>query len=171
MKESDLLISRRDGAYTVKVSGRANFDYAVPLRELARNLEGDFKHLYFDLHDCVTMDSTFMGVMSMIGLKAYRARAVVELAGASAQVRHLLKGLGIDRLFTFVDSAPVATHNDWEFLGRSGERDQLKTAETVVEAHETLVEADSENREKFGQVIDFAREDLARIRSEEQEKP
>ena len=39
MKETDLLISHRDGVYSVKAAGRANFEYAVPLRELAKTLE------------------------------------------------------------------------------------------------------------------------------------
>lgn len=68
MKESDLLISHRDGVYFVKVSGRANFEYAVPLRELAKTLD-NFRCVRMDMTECLAMDSTFMGVLSMIGSK------------------------------------------------------------------------------------------------------
>ena len=101
MKESDLLISHRDGVYFVKVSGRANFEYAVPLRELAMALD-QFKCVRLDMTECLAMDSTFMGVLSMIGLKAKKADAKVELANASDFLKKLLRDLGVAKLFDFV---------------------------------------------------------------------
>ena len=38
MKSEDLQITALEGGYSVTVSGRANFDYAVPLRDLAGKL-------------------------------------------------------------------------------------------------------------------------------------
>ena len=40
----------------------------------------------------------------------------------------------------------------------------LDTAETVVEAHKALVGADESNAEKFNAVIDFAEQDVERLR-------
>ena len=97
MKESDLLISQNDGESAVKVSGRANFEYAVPLRELGNSLD-KFKAIRFEMSECQAMDSTFMGVLSMIGLKARRCGAVIELVKASDFLRKLLRDLGIAKL-------------------------------------------------------------------------
>lgn len=169
MNASDVLISRRDGTFTVKVTGRANFDYAVPLRDMVCNLDREFKGIEFDLSDCITMDSTFMGVMSMLGLKAAAQNLPVRLSGVSPQVRKLLTGLGIDKLFTFVDSAP-ATGHDWAALSRNRKHNALKTAETVVEAHRTLVDADNANREKFDAVIELAQADLDRLQNDAKNK-
>lgn len=101
MKESDLLISHRDGVYFVKVCGRANFEYAVPLRELAKTLD-NFRCVRMDMTECLAMDSTFMGVLSMIGLKAKRCDAKVELVNASEFLTKLLRDLGVVKLFDFV---------------------------------------------------------------------
>ncbi len=165
MKESDLLISHRDGIYSVKVSGRANFDYAVPLREMAQTLDDDFKCVRLDMADCIAMDSTFMGVLSMIGLKARRGGASVELLNAPDNLRKLLRDLGVVKLFTFTtgvdDAAP-----DWNNTAGRKKNDLLTTAETVAEAHRTLVEADGSNLEKFDQVIKFADQDVERLRKE-----
>ena len=35
----ELLVSNRNGEYIIKVSGRATFDCAPPLRDLAKNLD------------------------------------------------------------------------------------------------------------------------------------
>ena len=41
MRSEDLKITALDGMFVVEVSGRANFDYAVPLRALADELTPD----------------------------------------------------------------------------------------------------------------------------------
>jgi len=164
MKESDLLISHRDGVYFVKVSGRANFEYAVPLRELAMTLD-DFKCVRLDMAGCLAMDSTFMGVLSMIGLKAKKVEAKVELANASDFLKKLLRDLGVAKLFDFVSGDTDETG----YGSAVKKADLLTTAETVSEAHETLVKADESNAEKFDQVIAFAKQDVERLRKKKED--
>lgn len=166
MKESDLLISHRDGVYFVKVSGRANFEYAVPLRELAMALN-EFKCVRLDMAECLAMDSTFMGVLSMIGLKAKKAGAKVELANASDFLKKLLRDLGVAKLFDFV----VGETDEASYDSAARKSDLLTTAETVTEAHEKLVEANESNAQKFDQVIAFAKQDVERLRKEKEEDP
>ena len=162
MKESDLLISHRDDVYYIKVSGRANFEYAVPLRELARTLE-DFRCVRMDMSECLAMDSTFMGVLSMIGLKAKRSGARVELVNASDFLTKLLRDLGVQKLFTFVTETKETAR---EYDSAATKADLLTTAETVTEAHESLVEADESNAQKFDQVIAFSKQDVERLKKE-----
>ena len=162
MKESDLLISHRDDVYFIKVSGRANFEYAVPLRELARTLE-DFRCVRMDMSECLAMDSTFMGVLSMIGLKAKRSGAQVELVNASEFLTKLLRDLGVTKLFTFVTETEGTAP---EYDSAAKKADLLTTAETVTEAHESLIEADNTNAQKFDQVIAFSKQDVERLKKE-----
>lgn len=164
MKESDLLISHRDGVYFVKVSGRANFEYAVPLRELAMALN-QFKCVRLDMAECLAMDSTFMGVLAMIGLKAKKVDARVELANSSDFLKKLLRDLGVAKLFEFV----TGDTDEADYGSATKKADLLTTAETVTEAHETLVEANESNAEKFDQVIAFAKQDVERLRKKKED--
>ena len=68
MNANDLKIGENENAYIITAVGRANFEYAVPIRELVNSNEGR-KEIRVDLKDCTAMDSTFMGVLSMGGLK------------------------------------------------------------------------------------------------------
>ena len=163
MQESDLLISRHDDIYSVKVAGRANFEYAVPLRELAQKLE-KFKCFRVDLAECVSMDSTFMGVLSMIGLKARRVKANVELYNANDTLKKLLHGLGVSKLFQYIDGADPDAPAEWTKASR--DQSPLTTAQTITEAHQTLVTADSSNAARFDQVIKLAQEDVERLKKE-----
>ncbi len=159
MKETGVTILPRENGYLIRVVGRANFDYAVPVRELAKEL-GGHEAVCIDLTGCSAMDSTFMGVLSMMGLKARRNGAIIEIAGAADNLRFLLRGLGIEKLFCFVAEIPLSSAE----VARSQSGDLQTTAETVLEAHQTLVEADAANADKFEQVIEFAKADVERLK-------
>ena len=73
-------------------------------------------------------------------------------------IKKLLVDLGVDDLFEFnngnldISSAAQNTTTDTT--------DRLAVAKTVVEAHETLAEANEENVSKFKAVIELSREEL-----------
>ena len=164
MKPGDIVIENRGCAYRVTVVGRANFDYAVPLREVVNGLD-DFGSFVFDLTRCVTMDSTFMGVLTMLGLKGYQKQTPVELWGSSAEVAKLLKELGVARLFVFRDGAPPRLDGAAECAAaETAPRDNLTLAETVAEAHRKLVEAEPANAPAFEAVIKYADADAERLK-------
>lgn len=165
MRNEDLKIMELDGAYSVEVSGRANFDYAVPLRELSGKLTASGK-LQIDLSNCEAMDSTFMGVLTMLALKLRKRGDRVMLVGASSTLLKLLRDLGVAKLFNCVDESD--SNGGVRIAdGNSAPASLLTTAETVAEAHKALVSADESNAEKFKAVIDFADQDVARLKEQQ----
>ena len=165
MRDIDLKIADRGGVYVVKARGRANFEYAVPLRELVKNLVA-FERFCIDLSECTAMDSTFMGVLTMTALKGAKSGKKVEILGASDVLRKLLHDLGVDRLFTFagVETAPGELLAS--LTGARPDATPLAGAETVKEAHESLVDADSANAERFESVIKYAGDDVERLKKQ-----
>jgi hypothetical protein len=157
MNEKDLQIFGNDGKYVVKVFGRANFQYAVPLRDLVLSLDG-FEYFKFEMSDCQAMDSTFMGVLTMIALKGDNSDGVVEIWNASDFIKKLLVDLGVDDLFEFNNGQLDITEDAKSTTSET--TDRLAVAKTVVEAHETLAEANEDNVNKFKAVIELSREEL-----------
>ena len=160
MRSEDLKIIELDGMFSVEVSGRANFDYAVPLRALAAKLT-DTTQLQIDLSNCEAMDSTFMGVLTMLALKLRKHGYQVMLIGASETLLKLLRDLGVAKLFNCVSEA---VSGEGTRLETAAPGDMLTTAETVAEAHKALVGANAENAAKFQQVIEFADQDVERLK-------
>ena len=163
MKSNDLLIVHNKGVYTIIVEGRANFDYGLTLRDFAKKMKHDFTAIAIDLRSCLGMDSTFMGIMAMIGLKAKKNNVKVEILNADEANKYLLEGLGLDKLFSFADKdtcnicdEPIAPDADSCTI--------LDKAETVVDAHRTLTRIDKENIPKFEKVIEFAQEDVDKLK-------
>ena len=102
MKNAEVLIASNDGVYSIKVNGRATFECAPPLRSLAKDLENVmFKRVDVDLSACTGMDSTFMGILAMLGLRSKKIDAVMTIFNAGELNKSLLFGLGLKKLFNF----------------------------------------------------------------------
>lgn len=163
MRSEDLQITALEGGFSITVSGRANFDYAVPLRDLSGKLvPGNW--LQIDLENCEAMDSTFMGVLTMLALKMRKSGAQVMLLNANDNLQKLLRDLGILKLFRMVSEKE--NQGQGVALPAGGKASMLTTAETVAEAHRALVGADSANAERFKQVIEFADQDVERLKKQ-----
>ena len=159
MKQAKVLIARENGAYHIKVEGRATFECSPPLRNFANSLdEQDCKGIFIDLSACAGMDSTFMGILAMIGLKAKKLGSLVSIVNASDNNKNLLNGLGLQKIFTYTTTSEIESHQRWMDAGTS--IDKTEKAETVLIAHETLMEVDKQNIPKFQNVVDFVKKDL-----------
>jgi len=166
MKKTDLLIAHNNGEYTIIVEGRANFDYGLPLRDFAKNLDANFTAIAIDLRACLGMDSTFMGIMAMIGLKAQKHNVKVEILNADENNKYLLEGLGLDKLFTFADK-DTCNICDGKIAADADSCSVIDKAETIVRAHEILMDVDEENVPKFEKVVEFAKDDLDKLKEKE----
>lgn len=167
MENRDLKILKTPTGYLVKVYGRANFKYGMEFRRFARNLSDDFGNVCIDLRECETMDSTFMGTLAMLGLKGCKQKKPVEILNASEFCRGLLRALGLIPLFEFENRESTET-GETVIITADGDI-KMDTAETVVEAHKTLVEADSNNAPKFDAVIDYAEKDLQKLKDQKEQ--
>ena len=161
MKNTEVLIASNDGVYSIKVNGRATFECAPPLRSLAKELENVvFKKIDVDLSACTGMDSTFMGILAMLGLRAKKIDAVMTIFNAGDLNKSLLFGLGLKKLFTF--SEGEISLDPQGGTSQDG-ADRIASARTVLEAHKTLMDVDEENVRKFEKVVDFVQKDLDRL--------
>ena len=166
----ELLISGKDGVYRIKVSGRATFDCAPPLRDLAKTLASEkFDGIKIDLKACEWMDSTFMGVLAMLGLRAKAVGAPMEICAADEQNKSLLAGLGLKKLFIFTENALDEEDSSAEW--QTGNQETVKMeegAQTVLEAHKTLMDVDEENVQKFETVVNLVQQDIDRMNGDNQ---
>lgn len=164
--KANLVITEKNGVCSIKVSGRANFECGIPLRSFSKNFGDNIKRIIIDLGECESMDSTFMGILTMLSLKTKKMNIPLELLNTSASVRALLRGLGVEKMFDFIDGSAV----EIEEPGATAEADnasRTEAARTVVEAHKALMNVSLDNIAKFEKVVEFAENDLRRLESQE----
>ncbi len=161
MEAGEVFVSEKNAVTFIRVKGNASFVCAPPLRELAKKLAAEpFGGLKIDLEECTWMDSTFMGMLAMLGLNAKKKNVPAEIWNASEQNEKLLCGLGLQKVFAFqngefgdaADSAAVSNATTAE-----------SNARNVLDAHQTLMDIDEGNVQKFEKVVEFVKKDIDRM--------
>ncbi|MDP6631080.1 MAG: STAS domain-containing protein [Kiritimatiellia bacterium] len=158
MAESSVQVCVGDQEAVIKACGRMTFVEAHPLRKFCvRMMKQGVKRYIINAQKCRSMDSTFIGVLAMVSLKG-KGGVRVEICAADDQVKGQIMGLGLKRIFLFHDRCEGAD-DPGEELDERAERAEVRT--TMLEAHETLSEADAENKTRFKDVLAYLRENAS----------
>lgn len=148
----------------VRVVGRGSFKVSPSLKDFCSQVVNEQRNrVIIDMHDALSMDSTFMGVLAGQACRVRPLGGFVALIRLNSHARALLATLGIDTLVQAYEEGdePPELGFDANYSEVSGEDDQLHMATTILDAHETLVELIPENRPKFKDVLTFLRKDVA----------
>jgi anti-anti-sigma factor len=146
----------------VKVEGKGSFQTSPALRDFSRAMIGQgFREFVIDLGNCPVMDSTFMGTLAGIASQLRSPDGgCVRVIRPNERNSDLLQGLGLDKLLQVSRSANGGCGGAKEALDLSV--DKVAQAETMLEAHEALVDVEPGNLVKFKDVLEYLRQDLGR---------
>ncbi len=148
----------------VRVEGRGSFKVSATVKDFCRRVqEQDGKHLVVNLEKCVGMDSTFMGVLAGISQKLKKEGGSLRMTHVSEKLKGLMTTLGLIRLVTVVEDPEPAPEATEEL--KATPQGALASAQEMLEAHETLVDIQEDNKLRFQDVLDYLREDIQRQRS------
>jgi anti-sigma B factor antagonist len=160
----------------VKVPGRANFATSVEFKTLISELRATgVNHFVLDLGECVTMDSTFLGVLAGLALRNSDGKEIdadgqklkLDLLNPNARVADLLDNLGVVHLFNVIqqpDNPCTAIFEPVAADGLTPSKEEL--SRNCLEAHELLMRINPDNIPKFKEVTKFLAEDLRRMKDE-----
>jgi anti-sigma B factor antagonist len=119
-----------------------------------------------DLRNCPVMDSTFMGTLAGIALRLREiGQGNLHVTNLNERNSDLLRNLGLDQLFAIdlcgIDGLEKPDREEAKAIETANPgQDRSKQAQTMLEAHEALVEASPENITKFKDVLDYLKQDL-----------
>jgi anti-anti-sigma regulatory factor len=156
-----------DHTVCIKVSGRANFTSSLDLKKLIQELcDRGFTRFIFDLSDCLMMDSTFLGLLSGIGLKFSDSEEAIpthslELLNPNPRITETLENLGVSHLFQICQGTEPAANNFAPLAHDEASRTEI--TRTCLEAHQTLMGINPENVRKFKDVAQFLADDLKKL--------
>jgi anti-anti-sigma regulatory factor len=162
---ANLMVAVFDQVVCVKICGKADFTSSLDLKKLINELwERGYNRFVFELCECVTMDSTFLGMLSGIGLKFYDGKALrgspLELFNPNPRIAETLDNLGVAHLFKITIAEPLT--ENYQPLAKAPGTTRADVTRTCLEAHKTLMGINPENALKFKDVAQFLAEDLKR---------
>jgi anti-sigma B factor antagonist len=158
----------------VKVPGRANFSTSVEFKTLIAELRSTgVNHFVLDLSECVTMDSTFLGVLAGLALRNSDGKEIdgegqrlkLDLLNPNARIADLLDNLGVVHLFNVIqqpDNPCTAIFEPVTSEMPAPSKEEL--SRNCLEAHEVLMRINPDNIPKFKEVAKFLAEDLRKTK-------
>ena len=158
-----------DQTAVIRVEGRGSFKISPPVKQFIHQVMDTHsaERILVDMSDCSGMDSTFMGVIAGLSCLIKKNPACsFKLINLSRKNQKLFSTLGVDRV---VDYSLSTSGEEQELMDQecSGSQnlepdfaDKLAAAKTTLEAHQTLVDINPENFDKFKSVLDFLQDDV-----------
>lgn len=167
---SNLHVCIVDDVAHIKVTGRANFASGVQFKMLVNELkERGFNHFVLEVGECMTMDSTFLGVLAGLVLQLHNDRQntdriTLELKNPNQRVVELLDNLGVSHLFEIRQGCAVPD-KAYHAADDGPNPSRAEVSQTCLEAHQVLMAVNPDNIPKFKEVTQFLAEDLKKLKS------
>jgi len=143
----------------LRINGRASYLTSAPVSNLFNYLLDQGKtRIAVDFANCTGMDSTFLGLLAGAAVKIKRESkdGFLELHRLNTRNMELVRNLGLHRILSLAKE-------DGKILEVSGKEQTLESgaveADSMLKAHESLVEADANNAVRFEDVISFLKKE------------
>lgn len=164
MEDKSILVGQDDKEVLIKIIGEGTIHNSHTLKEfLNQMIKEGYKDFIICLEECLSVDSTFIGVLVGIGLKLKKKfNRTLRLVNVSAHNRKPLKTLGVIGLFDVIEDWRE-TFEELKYLERK-RTTKLQAAEHIMRAHEHLMELDVANRIKFKDVHKFMAQEIAKMK-------
>jgi anti-sigma B factor antagonist len=150
----------------IKVPGRANYASSIDLKNVVGELrQRGFSDFVLDLRECITMDSTFLGVLAGLVLRNNHPEPeapTIELLNPNPRVLDLIENLGVLSMFK-VKNEEVPPTILFEPASEQSEPSKEEVTRNCLEAHCTLMKINPANIPKFKEVTQFMAEDLKKL--------
>ena len=170
---SQILVGCNEKVVCIRVRGKGSFQNSLGVKQFAvAMIQRGHREFVVDLADCPVMDSTFMGTLTGVALKLRGlGSGHLHVIHPNERNSSLLRGLGLDQILDLTDDDLARDGYDQTFAGTDAQpthapdddADQRRqTAETMLAAHQALIDADPDNLSRFKDVLDYLKQDLAR---------
>ena len=138
------------------VKGRGTFENSEDIRVFSINaIEAGIPCVDFNMGQCTGMDSTFMGILTMISRTAMMNSSKIKLSNVNEANRKNLYSLGLKQLFEFTETStqPMSLEEI-----KTQTLDRGTKQKNILEAHEALIDAHNDNQPIFQDIVTFLKE-------------
>lgn len=158
---ASILVGTANKTVWIKVEGKGSFLNSAGMKDFSKEMVNrGHREFVVDLKNCPVMDSTFMGTLAMIALRLRDlGQGCLRVVNPNERNRDLLTNLGLDQLFEMDDGGTTAANAAQQPLN-GGSEGKSAQAQTMLDAHQALVDANPENLTKFKDVLEYLKQDL-----------
>ena len=160
--DTRILVAVEGDQVWFQITGRATFTRANDFRVATETLANRGCHRFtVDLSGCVSLDSTFIGVLAGLARRLRRVpEGRVALGGLSERLAHQIGSLGILPMFAQV--APGEPSGPLQTVAPV-KADSATMARVALEAHQNLMAENPENVARYQDVADMFAAELKQL--------
>lgn len=154
MQSGQIMVGAHKGIYVIKLVGDVRLNLCTSFDDFIDNMfaHDDFTDVVFDLHGTEGVDSTTLGLMAKIAIRALERGCQKPLAlSADEGIRHLLDAMGFDALIEVSDEQPELLAEIKPLTCNTP--DECAAREKVLEAHRVLMSMNENNAETFRDLV------------------
>jgi anti-anti-sigma regulatory factor len=160
MSDGQARVARANGYWFLKLGGDLRHPLGPALNALLdRAFAGpDYAGFLIDLSDAENIDSTCLGILARIGIRAQQTGAArPSILGAGADLREVLEAVCFDRIFTLAAADGTVAQGQEPLPELAAEEGPLLAL--VLEAHRRLCDLDARNQDAFRDLIEVLERD------------
>ncbi|WP_193165093.1 STAS domain-containing protein [Microbulbifer hainanensis] len=154
MQSGQIMVGAHEGVYVIKLVGDVRLNLCTSFDDFIDNMfaHDDFTDVVFDLHGAEGVDSTTLGLMAKIAIRALDRGCQKPLAlSADKGIRHLLDAMGFDALIEVSDERRDFATETKPLKCKTP--DECAAREKVLEAHRVLMSMNEHNAETFRDLV------------------
>ena len=154
MQPGKILVADHDGAFVIKLVGDVRLTLCTTLDEFFDEMfsAGSFASVMVDLTDAANVDSTTLGLLAKLAIKAKeRFNFVPAILSVNPDITRLLQSMGFDRVFQIVQE-PLCDDEDLGELPVLPDSEE-GVRQRVIEAHRILMGLNSSNKARFRELV------------------
>lgn len=163
-----ILVGCNQKVVCIRVQGKGSFQNSGGVKTFATAMiHRGHREFVVDLGGCPVMDSTFMGTLTGVALRLRElGHGGLHVVNANERNVDLLQGLGLDQILSLELNGTEHPFNGLDQAENCPEAlaaeplGKREMTETMIAAHQALVDADRQNFHKFKNVIDYLKQDL-----------
>lgn len=163
MEDAAITVCEKEGVAYLRIDGKGSFKNARYIKSFAEKMmELGVKKFVLDMQDCTFMDSTFMGILAALAIQLKKTTStLLNLINVSPANFERLQNLGLLSLLQITEGQVVLKATPFSTIAETSQQaTKEQIAQTMLRAHQALVEVEPKNALKFEDVISYLNEKL-----------
>lgn len=154
MSGCKILQAERSGVYVLKLLGEVRLNFCSTIEASIEAIVSDtnFASLVVDLSQTTMLDSTTLGLLAKLGLKAKdKSHFSPSIVSTNPDITRILMTMGFDSIYLIVNKPVSSGESFEELLPKALCEDSMR--QHVLNAHKVLMEMNEQNHEQFKDLV------------------
>ncbi|MFL0799992.1 MAG: STAS domain-containing protein [Agarilytica sp.] len=160
MTPGTIKIAEHEGVFVIKMEGDVRLTLCLSFDEFIEDMlnKPNYTSVVFDLTQAQAIDSTTLGLMAKVSIKAgHHGHESPLVVSSNPSITRILVSMGFDDIFRLVDKSEFdggQSSDDEVIVIVEKNGNETEVQKKVIEAHHVLMDLNDDNRACFTELVE-----------------